>query len=207
MLKQYALRPLTIAALMTAAFFTAGCASNNPPSESSLRSSTLNDAQEHARGGRDRNHTPSQWAFGFGDKKGANTNGIASGQVRELLETRTFLGTIACPPANDTCEPVRLVTTMSPDGVWRMRAALIGQNDTPAVSQGCWHQIGDNPTRILLQTQNDTVFADLSFMHDQQLRVNVFNYVRPTLETHLSRQPEVDPISELENQIGPECRR
>ena len=95
---------------------------------------------------------------------------------------------------------------MSPDGVWRMRASDTEQNTPAVISQGCWHQIGAVPTRILLQTQNDTVLADLSFVHDQQVRVNVFNYVRPTLETHLSRQPEVDPITELENQTGPICR-
>lgn len=205
-------RPLSLCAALVSAAFIAGCAQSPTKPDSTARASTLSDAQEHAQGGRDPNKNPSQWSFGFDNKKPATTTthpevALASGQVRELLQTRTFLGTVACAATSSNCTPIRLVVTLSPDGVWRMRANDAEQNSAPIVNQGCWHQIGAVPTRILLQTQNDTVLADLSFMHDQQIRINVFNYVRPTLETHLSRQPEIDSISELENQTGPICRR
>lgn len=208
MFAKRALRPLYLATALTAAVIAAGC-SHKPQVQEPQRASSLSDAQEQARGGRDRGQANSQWSFGLGKNKTAESapeQTVPAGQIRELLEARTFLGTIACPPSDSACMPVRLLTTMSPNGVWRMRASAANTNAEPVISQGCWHQTGTNPTRIILQTQNDTVLADLSFVHDHQLRVNIFNYVKPTLETHLSRQPEVDSVSELENQTGPICR-
>ncbi|GAA5084437.1 MULTISPECIES: hypothetical protein [Paenalcaligenes] len=189
---------------LTTAAVLAGCAQN--PVTSSPRGS-LTEAQDHARGGRDKAKATSQVNFGLNQPLSQNkADGLTSGQIRELLEPRTFLGTMSCPPADKSCMPVRLVVTMSPEGVWRMRATDITQNVAPVTSEGCWHQIGSNPTRIVLMTQNETVFGDFSFMYDHQLRVNVFNYVRPTLETHLSRQPDIDPIEELPNHVGLNCR-
>lgn len=211
MFAKRALRPLSYAAVLAAALFATGCA-QNPITEDSARASTLSDAQEQARGGRDRGHASSQWALGFGDKKSKKTAQAAANEenanrdVFELAKPQTFLGTIACAPSNSTCVPIRLLITMHPDGVWRLRASDMGQTKAPIVDQGCWHQIGTNPNRIILQTQNDTVLGDMSFTNPNQLRINVFNYLTPTLETHLSRQPEVDSVAELENQTGPICR-
>lgn len=211
MFAKRALRPLSYAAVLAAALFATGCA-QTPITEDSARASTLTDAQEHARGGRDRGHASSQWALGFGDKK---TQSAAQSEqsekkdnreVSELAKSQTFLGTIACAPSNTTCVPIRLLITLHPDGVWRLRASDTNQSRAPIVDQGCWHKIGSNPNRIILQTQNDTVLGDMSFTNPNQLRINVFNYLAPTLETHLSRQPELDSVVELENQTGPICR-
>lgn len=208
MLKQPA-RPLSIAATLVAAVLITGCASNEPVEPP--RASSLTDAQDHARGGRDRAKSASQLTIGFGNKNipaqatEATSNPAA---LRELAITRTFLGTTSCPVGSGTsCMPLRLNITLSPEGLWRMRATPIQHTDTtPVVSQGCWYQTGSEPSRIILQSSNEAVLADFTFVHDHQLRVNIFNSVRPTLETHLSRQPDVDPISELENQTGPICR-
>lgn len=211
MFAKRALRPLGYVAVLAAALFATGCA-QNPTTEDSTRASTLTDAQEHARGGRDRGHASSQWALGFGDKnakKSAQASASeqkANAGVVELANPQTFLGTIACAPSNTSCVPIRLLITMHPNGVWGLRASDTKQTRTPIVDQGCWHQIGTNPNRIILQTQNDTVLGDMSFTNPNQLRINVFNYLTPTLETHLSRQPELDSIIELENQTGPICR-
>lgn len=201
------LRPLSYTAALIAIALAAGCA-QAPSTESHTRASTLSDAQEKARGGRDRGHAGSQVSLGFGGSKSATPakDNKAVVGVHELTEPQTFMGTIACGPTNTTCIPVRLVITMHPDGVWRLRASGVDQSKTPTVEQGCWHQIGTNPNRIVLQTQNDTVLTDLSFTGPNQVRVNVFNYVNPKLETHLSRQPDLDIIPELENQTGPTCR-
>lgn len=204
------LRPLSYAAALLAISAVAGCAQTpffGSDQTQDKRASTLSEAQDQARGGRDRAHAGSQVSLGFGGSKSATTaTAEAIGGIHELTQAQTFIGTIACGPTNATCVPVRLSVTMHPNGVWRLRANDMDQSRTPTVAQGCWHQIGTNPNRIILQTQNDTVLTDLSFTNPNQVRVNVFNYVTPKLETHLSRQPELDVISELENQTGPSCR-
>lgn len=210
-------RPLRYAAALATLAFVSGCAympfwgddqdhSSNASTEQDKRASTLTDAQTQARGGRDRAHASSQVSLGFGDSKGATTATPASSSVAELSQTQTFLGTIACAPTATNCAPVRLVITMHPDGMWRLRAHDAIAKGNPTVAQGCWHQIGSVPNRILLQTENDTILTDLTFSNPNQVRVNVFNYVSPKLETHLSRQPDIDLIPELENQTGPTCR-
>lgn len=202
------LRPLSYAAALLAISLAAGCA-QTPTANTEARATTLSDAQEKARGGRDRAHAGSQVSLGFGGTKPQRETSAPdaiAGGIHELTQAQTFIGTIACGPTNANCIPVRLVITLHPDGVWRLRASGMDQSRTPTVDQGCWHQIGSNPNRILLQTQNDTVLTDLSFTNPNQVRVNVFNYVDPKLETHLSRQPDLDIISELENQTGPTCR-
>lgn len=211
MFAKRAWRPLSYAAVLATALLAAGCA-QNPTNDGGTRASTLTDAQDHARGGRDRGHASSQWALGFGDKKTQSTaqseqsEKKANREVPELVNPQTFLGTIACAPSNANCVPIRLLITLHPDGVWKLRANDTKQSRSPVVDQGCWHKIGSNPNRIILQTQNDTVLGDMSFTNPNQLRINVFNYLTPTLETHLSRQPEVDSVTELENQTGPICR-
>lgn len=206
-------RPLRYAAALLAISAVSACAQmpffgSDKAQGPEQRPSTLTEAQEKARGGRDRGHASSQVSLGFGGTKTgtAPATEAALGGIHELAQPQTFIGTIACGPTNASCIPVRLVITLHPNGVWRLRASGMDPSRTPTVDQGCWHQIGSHPNRIVLQTQNDTVLTDLSFTNPNQVRVNVFNYVNPKLETHLSRQPDVDSISELENQTGPICR-
>lgn len=200
-------RPLYMAAVILGLGLMAGCASQSNVSEPP-RSSTLSDAQDHARGGRDRAKSASQINFGFGNTQTTDKQAATdpSHFLREIAVTRTFLGTTSCPTSSTSCMPLRLNITLSPQGIWRMRAIAVNTDLAPVSTQGCWYQTGTEPTRIILQNQNNVVIADLSFMNDQQLRINTFNAVRPTLETHLSRQPDVDSIAELDNQTGPTCR-
>lgn len=202
-------RPLASLSAVLLVGLVAGCA-QPPTQQHSGRASTLTDAQEKARGQRDgsKNKGTSQVAIGFGDKGNmAHTTDLPKGGIREIYEAKTFLGTISCAATQVNCSPIQFTVTLSPSGAWRMRATEASTATVKAaVAQGCWHQIGTEPTRILLETMQETVLADLSFVHDQQLRVNVFNYVTPTLETHLSRQQDIDGIDELQNQTGPICR-
>lgn len=198
-------RPMGIMIAAATTALVVGCA-QTPVSSDAARGTTLGDAQEQARGKRSSQPTSSQIAIGFGAGKDAAVSPLEASQLRELLEPRTFLGTVACPNSDTACSPVRFLVTFSPNGMWRARMTAANQDLAPVVSQGCWHQTGTAPSRIMLQTETDTVLADLSFVYDQQLRVNVFNYVKPTLDTHLSRQPEIDSINELANQTGPLCR-
>lgn len=201
-------RPLASLSALLLAGVLAGCA-QSPINENAGRGSTVTDAQEKAQGPRDRakHMGSSQLSIPFGQRNLAPTTpDIPVGGIRELYEARTFLGTIPCAATQSNCAPIRFTVTFSPNGMWRMRATETTPNAGSAVAQGCWYQIGSDPTRILLETSKGTILADLSFMHDQQLRVNVFNYVTPTLETHLSRQQDIDGIDELQNQTGLVCR-
>ncbi len=206
-MKQRITRPLACISALLLAGVLVGCA-QSPVHENAGRNSTLTDAQEKAQGHRDhpKHMGASQLAIAFGDNRQSAAPALPVGGVRELYEARTFLGTIPCSSTQANCAPIRFTVTFSPNGMWRMRATETPPSSGSAVAQGCWHQIGSDPTRILLQTTQDTTLADLSFIHDQQLRVNVFNYVSPTLETHLSRQQDIDGIDELQNQTGPSCR-
>lgn len=201
------LRPLRYGAAMITLAFAAGCA-QNPVTEDMGRSSTLHDAQEQARGGRDRGHAGSQWSLGWGGSKKPVQQNDAAAQMTlsELNAAQTYIGTITCGTSTAVCSPVHVVITLHPNGIWRLRATGMNTASAATVEQGCWHQIGTNPNRIILETQNNTVLTDLSFSSAKQVRVNVFNYMEPTLETHLSRQAELDRIYELENQTGPICR-
>lgn len=196
--------------LSAAVLALAGCSTyDSGSSASSPEASSLSDAKQQARGQRDRhvNRAGSgQIAIGFGDHK--STAVTQAYPLPELQEQHTFLGTIPCALSASQCTALQFTLSLSPNGQWRMR--LVESNPKSAeakqvTSQGCWHQIGSEPSRILLETQRDTHLADLSFSSERRLKVNVFNYVAPTLETYLTRQPEVDPIDELSNQTGPNC--
>lgn len=206
-MKRRITRPLASISALLLAGVLVGCA-QSPVNENVGRNSTLTDAQEKAQGHRDhpRHMGSSQLAIEFGNTRPSAAPALPVGGVRELYEARTFLGTIPCSSAQANCAPIRFTVTFSPNGMWRMRASEMPPSSGSAVAQGCWHQIGSEPTRLVLETSQDTILADLSFVHDQLLRVNVFNYVSPTLETHLSRQQDIDGIDELQNQTGPSCR-
>lgn len=200
-------RPLASLSALLLTGVLVGCA-QSPLNDDIGRGSTLSDAQEKAQGQRDRakHMGSSQLSIPFGQAGVGTSLQLPPGGIRELYEARTFMGTIPCAASQTNCAPIRFTVTFSPNGVWRMRATETAPSTGSAVAQGCWYQIGAQPTRILLETTQNTTLADLSFVHDQQLRVNVFNYVTPTLETHLSRQQDIDGIDELQNQTGPSCR-
>lgn len=189
----------------------AGCASQSTPSSyKSSRSDTENDAQNSARA--QNNHAASQLQFGFGkdavaEPRTADQQLIESRQVRELIEPRTFLGTISCSPTDEHCVPLRTTLTTAPSGVWRMRIEAADRSAPTHATGGCWYQVGSHPNRIILQLGNEATLAELSFVNNNQMKVHAFNQQRPTLETLLSRQADLDPISEMDDRAAPQCNR
>lgn len=190
----------------------AGCASQSTPaSYQSGRSDTENDAQNSARA--QHTHAASQLQFGFGkdavaeQPRTADQQLIESRQVRELVEPRTFLGTVSCSPTDALCVPLRTTLTTAPSGVWRMRIEAADRSAPTHATSGCWYQVGSQPNRIILQLSNEAILAELSFLNNNQMKVQTFNQQRPTLETLLSRQADIDPISELDDRPAPECHR
>ncbi|MCQ9615526.1 hypothetical protein L1889_01325 [Paenalcaligenes niemegkensis] len=204
-------RSITAVTTLILGVLVAGCAQQPvAPSPNAARDSTITDAQNKARG-RDQTLASSQVQVGFGENAKAEHERtvdravIESRQVRELLEARTFLGTIACSDSNVHCVPLRTTLTTAPSGIWRMKIEPVGGSAEVQHAAGCWHPVGTEPTRIILQTRDDVTVAELSFLNDRQMRVNTFNQVRPTLETLLSRQADIDPIPELDNAPAPVC--
>lgn len=191
----------------------AGCAQSPDvtPSEPQPRAHSYSDTLDHVRG-RGSIHAPTQIQIGMGPqtttpRKTQDQELIESREVRELLEPRTFLGTIPCPPGDLSCHPIRVSVTFAPAGIWRLRAHNAATTrDSEHYAQGCWYRIGTDPTRIALVSERDTIVGDFSFMTDRQIKVNRFNQYQPVLSTSLTRQRDIDPIEALDNQPVPHCR-
>lgn len=175
--------------------------------------STYADAQNQAQG-RSVARAPSQIQLGFGQTEGkkpaaeqAQAPQAPSGQARPLSEPKTFLGTLPCLSADKGCSATRLTLTLAPGGQWRARTVLLNAPDSKnnIIEQGCWDISGTQPLRILLQLKNENTKANLTFVNDNVLRVNMINNQQPTLDYHLTRQADVDAIDELAGQPAMVC--
>lgn len=202
----------------------AGCAQQKAPGYyDAPNESTLTDAQQHAQGRRGA-RAPSQLQIGFGETPeerarqaalaadAAEAAEMAAGGTddavpRQLLEPKTFLGTVPCVSGEPGCEASRLTLTLAPSGEWRARIERAdGPVGTPATAYGCWSVTGAEPLRIMLQTHDDATTSSFTFINDNVLRVNLYNDVRPLLDYRLTRQADIDPIDELASQPAQSCR-
>lgn len=197
-------KPLGALAL---ALVLAGCASQRPDSYyEAPRESTESDARSQAQG-RQAAIAPSQIQLGFGGDQSAEQASQAAAtpsantaiKARPLAEPKTFLGTIPCLTGTTACSATRLTLTLAPSGEWRSRTVFL---DTPdagnnIVQQGCWDVIGTQPLRIVLAMSNDVSKANLTFINDNVLRINMINNIQPTLEYRLTRQADIDGIEEI----------
>lgn len=176
---------------------------------------TMSDAQLQAQG-RDGARAPSQIQLGFGNERenakkqdpeqqAAASNAVAA---RPLTEAKTFLGTVPCLANASGCSASRLTLTLAPEGQWRARTVLLDQPEAQnnIVQQGCWSVVGTQPLRIVLQTDSDAAKANLAFVNDNVLRINMINDIKPMLDYHLTRQQDIDPINEISSQTPLQCR-
>ncbi|RTZ41756.1 hypothetical protein EKL30_14485 [Candidimonas sp. SYP-B2681] len=174
---------------------------------------TMTDAQAYAQG-RTGTRAPSQIRLGFGDEEGKKPKSAAEPategnavKARPLAEAKTFLGTLPCLVNTPACSATRITLTMAPAGQWRARTVMLdnpgAENDI--IQQGCWAVIGTKPLRVVLQLKNEATKANLSFINDNVLRVNMINDTKPTLDYHLTRQQDIDPIDELASEPAPQC--
>ncbi len=196
----------------------AGCAQ---PQESAARydnsrENTQRDAQAHVLGEIPR--APSQVQLGFGNdgpvtpvaqagEANASQEQAAPAIPRPLAEARSFLGTVPCP-SGMTCDAARFMVTLAPSGEWRSRTQLLvgDQARQPLLDQGCWDVIGVEPLRIaLVQPNEGSAMADLTFVNGNTMRVNMLNGTQPVLEHRLSRQADLDPIDELKDRPAISC--
>ncbi|MCC2597608.1 copper resistance protein NlpE [Pusillimonas sp. MFBS29] len=190
----------------------AGCAQQQTPGYYDVqRDTTSADARQQAQG-RNSAQAPSQIQLGFGDNQPARPIGQEVQEAepvikaRPLAEARTFLGTVPCLSNDGNCSATRITLTLAPSGEWRSRTVFLdapGQNNI--TQQGCWDVIGTRPLRIMLTTGKQAGMANLTFVNDNVLRINMINDMRPTLEHHLTRQADVDGIDEISNKTPLQC--
>lgn len=212
---------LQILGCTVAALALAGCASDYDTSRyHKSRETTQADAHRHAQGQRG-TMAPPQLQIGFGDSdkkrrdasqtdaaEGAGTVAQAQPLPRPLRQPQTFLGTMPCLTSDPGCPASRVTLTFSPSGEWRARTQALDTSSPhqPVAQQGCWEVISTDPLRIILRSSHDSTQAAFQFVNDALLRVYRFNDVAPTLDYHLTRQPDIDPIDELANEPPLNCR-
>jgi hypothetical protein len=204
------------AATLMLALLVAGCAQQREPGfYTGHHDSTLADAELQAQGRTGARAAP-QIQLGFGET-GEAENGQAQQAgatlpttlARPLSEARTFLGTVPCAGPAGGCSANRVTLTFAPSGEWRGRTVILGASSptNDIIEQGCWSVSGLQPLRVLLQLKNENTKANLTFVNDNVLRVNTINEIEPTLDYHLTRQADVDPIDELGTQTTLQCNK
>ncbi|MGB6104268.1 MAG: hypothetical protein WBF88_10540 [Pusillimonas sp.] len=207
----YPYRTTLGAALLALAL--AGCAQQQPAGYYDVpQDNTAADARNKAQG-RSGARAPSQIQLGFGQDqplKAVAAEPAPSGpaiKARPLAEARTFLGTVPCLSGESNCSATRITLTMAPSGEWRSRTVFLDNPDAQhnITQQGCWDVIGTQPLRIMLMQKNETSVANLTFINDNVLRINMINDIRPTLEHRLTRQADVDAIDEITSKAPLQC--
>ena len=219
--------------LLIGVFSLAGCAQMqspgyyNPP-----KASTTQDAIESAEGARSRTvvqapsqiqiklrpttppeavlatSTPAEGLTPAGQAAIAEQAQADTAQSRLIPVAETFQGTLPCFHRDMRCTAQRITLTLAPNGRWRARAAYLEQSSlsgTPQVDQGCWRALATSPPTILLFDANQNVRAELLMPAHNLLRVKSIDGDTPNLAYTLNRQPDIDPIAELDSRPAPVC--
>lgn len=138
----------------------------------------------------------------------ANTTSGASIQESLIPEPQTFSGTLPCFHPEMKCSAQRITLSLAPNGRWRARAAYLDQNSQNGpvqADQGCWRGNMMNPPRLILLNPQGDVRAELAMTSGNSLRLVSINGQNPNLTYTLSRQPDLDTISELDKTPAPNC--
>ncbi|WP_323012220.1 hypothetical protein [Castellaniella sp.] len=191
------------------------------------RESTASDAMHRAQGGGTA-IAPSQLQLGFGGQTeakpatgtpedagnaipvavalgqtAATTGANRQGLPQSLADTRTYLGTVACTGAAP-CSASRLTLTLAPDGQWRARNTPADGSSPASTAMGCWFLTHTDPVRIVLQA-GEQPYASLELVQSNVLKLLRLNGQAPVLESRLTRQADLDPITELSSQPAQAC--
>lgn len=224
-MKPFLLRPVRPLLVVACLGVLAACA-QEPGKYETERGNTRTDAMERARGQTGTVAAPAQLQLGFGSQQDASTppgaeraaadassaseesgTAAASGASRalpaELSSTRSYLGTLPCPEGSG-CKAMRISLTLAPDGQWRARETPLDGGGSAQARMGCWYLTGVSPSRIVLQSGEQSVAA-LQFQNTSVLGINWMGPQTPLLASHLTRQADIDPISELAGQPAVSC--
>ena len=133
---------------------------------------------------------------------------MATAQAALIPEPISFAGTLPCFNAAMQCTAQRIMLTLAPNGRWRARATYLEQNaqsGKPQAEQGCWRTLIGTPTRVAILTAQGTPRAEFAAPSDNLLKLVSLNGQTPNLAYTLSRQPDLDPIKELDLTPAPNC--
>lgn len=134
---------------------------------------------------------------------------VPSVQSQLIPEPQTFMGTLPCFNSEMQCTAQRITLTLAPNGRWRARAAYLERANADGgtqMEQGCWRAVMTAPPRIVILTSQGNVRADLSIISaGNALQLGSINGQVPNLLYTLSRQPDMDPIDELNGRPAPNC--
>lgn len=143
----------------------------------------------------------------------ANAPGAAAPSTDTLQaslfpEPLTFAGTLPCFHPEMKCSAQRITITLAPNGRWRARAAYLeqsAQSGSALTDQGCWRVVPQAVPRIILLNPAGNVRAELAQTAANVLRLISINGDSVNLTYTLSRQPDLDPIDELNKVKAPNC--
>ncbi len=125
-----------------------------------------------------------------------------------IPEPQTFLGTLPCFHKDMRCTAQQVTLTLAPNGRWRARVQYLENQQAsgkPMATQGCWRGVPSRPPQIILLDAKKTVRAELLMPSPPVLRLNSVNGQTPNLTYTLNRQPDLDPIAELDKVVPPNC--
>jgi hypothetical protein len=213
-----------ITGLFFVSIFVTGCANMqapgyyDPPKPSSAQDAILN---AEGAGMRQVVVAPSQfqvgWRTGGSDQltptgQAVINNDVAADEVPLGLITKpeTFMGNLPCFGAGMNCATQRVVVTLAPNGRWRSRITYFNQQQQPdgkpSVAHGCWRNTLTKPPSLLLLDAQQNVRTELRMTANNMLQIVTIDGSSPSLTYTLNRQPDLDPISELDQAAPAVCR-
>lgn len=151
---------------------------------------------------------PPQIASGNTADHAQNAPSSPSPQAQLLPEPQTFAGTLPCFHREMQCTAQRVTLTLAPNGRWRARATYLEQNSQsgqPLTSQGCWKTVATRQPVIILLDMKGNVQAEMVMTSNNVLRLRTLDGQAPNLTYNISRQPDLDPIDELDKAPAPNC--
>lgn len=132
----------------------------------------------------------------------------ATPQNALIAQPSTFLGTFPCFHQDMRCTAQQVTLTLAPNGRWRARVSYVENQQASGKAeaiQGCWRGLQMRPPRVVLLDGSKNVRAELTMTSAEVLRLRSVDGKTPNLTYTLSRQPDLDPISELDGVAAPSC--
>ena len=132
----------------------------------------------------------------------------ATPQNTLIPKPETFFGTLPCFNRDMRCTAQQVTLTLAPNGRWRARVSYLENQQASGKAetmQGCWRGLQMRPPRVVLLDASKNVRAELTMTSAEVLRLRSMDGRTPNLTYTLNRQPDLDPISELDGVAVPSC--